>query len=128
MEKRAALRIDERRLVPNAMAWNYLQERELLIPLVVFPDEVVHFEEVTKGSNGSIYDQDFVKHVEEKLGRPLTTDEVVTNDADQDFIKQGYERIKKLMLEPANLPAMQACTLEGKSCDCVFKTLNSLLK
>jgi hypothetical protein len=128
MEKRAALRIDERRLVPNAMAWSFLQEREVLVPLVVFPDEVVHFEEVPKGTDGYIYDQDFIKHVEQKLGRPLTTAEVVTNDTDQDFIKQGYERIKKLMLEPANLPAMQACTLEGQSCDCVFKTLNSLLK
>ena len=45
-----------------------------------------------------------------------------------DFIKQGYDRVKSLMLDPEQLPKVQACTLESQSCNCVFKTLNALLK
>jgi hypothetical protein len=124
MQKRVALKVDPRRLVPNAMAWGFLKERERLIPLVIFPDEVIHLEE-----DPSYIDSDkFHANVEAKLGRSLTESEIMTTDDYSDFIKQGYDRVKRLMLDPEQLPKVQACTLESKSCDCVFKTLNALLK
>lgn len=124
MRKRVALKVDPRRLVPNAMAFGFLKERERLIPLVIFPDEVIHLEE-----DPSYIDRDkFHANVEAKLGRPLTEAEIMTTDDYSDFIKQGYDRVKRLMLDPDLLPKVQACTLESKSCDCVFKTLNALLK
>ena len=134
MQKRIALKIDKRRLVPNAMAFGFLSERERLVPLVIFPDEVIHFDQLSKEEINNtetwitLDDHKFVSDVEAKLGRPLKDFEYTTVDEYDDFIRQGYARIKSLMLDPVNLPKVQACTLEDKSCECVFKTLNALLK
>jgi hypothetical protein len=136
-QKRIALSIDKRRLVPNAMALSFLSERERLVPLVIFPDEVIHLdqlskEEIRKAELNSEWitldDHKFVSEVEKKIGRPLKDFEYTAADQEKDFIKQGYDRIKKLMLDSNQLPKVQACSLEDKSCECVFKTLNALLK
>lgn len=134
MQKRIALKIDKRRLVPNAMAFGFLSERERLVPLVIFPDEVIHIDQLSKEEMNNtetwitLDDHKFVADVEAKLGRPLKDFEYTTVDEHEDFIRQGYDRIKALMLDPMKLPKVQVCSLEDKSCECVFKTLNALLK
>jgi hypothetical protein len=121
----AAMLIDERRLVPNAMAWDFTTEVERLVPLVVFPDEVIHFEAYEE----AFHRDDFIKKVEKNLGRKLKEHELLSaHYQEEDFIKDGYKRVKALMLDSSSLPAMQGCMIDGKSCACVFKTLNALLK
>lgn len=39
-----AVKIDSRRMIPNVLT-KYLTERELLVPLIVFPDEIVQYQE-----------------------------------------------------------------------------------
>lgn len=136
---RVALSIDKKRLVTNAMAFKFLGEREVLVPLVTFPDEVVYFEEhKSKNDNfweSRINDEEFLAKVEEKLGRPLTEFEKSgtgwgNND---DFIKDGYRDIRALMLDAEKLPTQGACLVTtGASglagCNCVYSALENLLK
>jgi hypothetical protein len=127
--KRVALQIDKNRLVNNAMAFSYLNESEILIPLVVFPDEVIH-SEILKSDNyyGAIDNKEFITEVEKKIGRPLTHMETYGGSESQ-FVEQGYKDIKELLLDPDRLPAGSAvCTPGTKGCNCVFGPLEALLK
>ncbi len=128
--ERIALKVDERRLIPNAMAFNF-DERERLIPLVVFPDEVIHYQGKGAGSNHyGIDDDEFLKKVEKKLGRKLKPDEINWKISEGDFLKKGYERIRPLLLDATELETIKGsgvCAI-GSPCDCVYKTLDALLK
>lgn len=119
-EKRAAIMIDERRLIPNGMAVHYVGEQERLIPLIVFPDEVVHYDEVS----GKSMDE-FVTEVEKKIGRPLTAAE--RNPADARYFAQAVENNQRLYLAPESLPAASGPTCLSNTSEGLFKTLNSLL-
>ena len=126
----AAMEIDSRRLLPNAMAWSFLGEREVLVPLVVFPDEIVHFQGKLKVNDPHQYvdRNEFIKTVETKLGRALTPEELgIGSYSEEAFKTDGFKRVKELMLDPAKLPA-SVCTVEGANPEAVFQTLNALLK
>lgn len=125
-KERVALLVDEKRLVPNAMAFAYGTELERLIPVVVFPDEVIYYH----GKNSGWVDSNrFIQKVEENLGRPLKPDEIVSTMKPKEFFQMGYERIKPLLLDATQLPTLsgQACK-PGSSCNCVYETLDALLK
>jgi len=62
----AALLVDERRLTYNVVS-NYLKESEHLIPLIVFPDEILHLEKKLNG----IDREKFQAAVEVKIGRQI---------------------------------------------------------
>jgi hypothetical protein len=53
-QERMALLIDERRMIPNAMAWGF-DEKERLIPLVIFPDEVVYYQQKPAKADPNAY-------------------------------------------------------------------------
>ena len=129
--ERIALLIDERRMIPNAMAFGF-DEKERLIPLVIFPDEVVYYQGRTPGvATTPIDDTQFRATVEQRLGRPITPEELVYQRSTPDFLQDGYERIRPLLLDATQLPtitpAPAVCAI-GTPCDCVYKTLDGLLK
>lgn len=78
------VRIDNRRILPNS-AGSIPNELERLIPLVVFPDEVLHYQEITPYDSDAGLDAAFKEReeatekfrlaFEEKLGRKLTAAE-----------------------------------------------------
>lgn len=100
--RRAAFLIDDRRLVPNVVS-GFSNEEEKLVPLVVFPDEVVHFEE-----SANVIDKDkFIKAVEGKVGRALTVEELsgLPDDKRKIRIAEDYAKLQPLLNpEPADVP------------------------
>lgn len=133
-----AFEIDERRLILNALSPDkYLYQHEMLTPLFIFPDEVAHFhdyranpvEGVGPASPGA-RKQHFVGELEKKLGRKVTKAELTGVGDEKDFMKVSYGKLKEMILEKDELPKVgAACSIgNNKSCDCLFKTLNSLLK
>ncbi len=125
----SALMIDERRLVPNALAVGYLGEQERLIPLIVFPDEIVHYEDFT----GKVFEGDknayFAGEVEKKLGRSITKAERTMLETPENFLKRSVNYGQSSFLSASSLPtpksagACLSATGEG-----LFTTLNALLK
>jgi hypothetical protein len=141
-KRMVALNIDQDRVLTNVMAGNYISEKERLIPLVVFPDEVLHSSmELTPESEAA-----FLKNVEIKLGRNLTDQELAGDvkgkyiDVDMikvgdrkigsnsGFLKQGFVEIKDLFLDASSFPNItDACILNNENCNCAFAALDSLL-
>lgn len=84
-----AVRIDNRRILPNS-AGAIPNELERLVPLVVFPDEVIHYQEITPFDSDAGSDAAFIERneatekfritLEEKLGRKLTDVETESLD------------------------------------------------
>ena len=101
----AALSIDARRVFPNPHSGgsdegsHYSSEQESLIPMVVFPDEVVHFE------HGGINWRQFGEQVEKKVGRSLTdaerhgTDDMKFNAlGGQEFFRRSFTLLRRAPL------------------------------
>lgn len=128
-QERMALLVDERRLVPNAMAFGY-GERERLIPLVVFPDEVVYYQGKPKDGS-TIVDEQFIGKVSEALGRQVTPAELnmsVHGGVDETaFLKSGFERLSSIFLNPAGASIQGEVCVVGSSCGCIRKALDTLL-
>lgn len=86
-----AVKMDSRRLVPNLPSM-YGTEIELLAPLIIFPDEIVKYEE---GSKDYTRFQGFVKEITEKTGVAYNT-----NDGAEEFkkryAKDGYEMLAEM--------------------------------
>lgn len=125
----AALMIDERRLVPNALAVGYLGEQERLIPLIVFPDEIVHYENFT----GKVYEGTptsfFASEVEKKIGRSVTKAERSMLETPENFLKGSVNHAQDAFLSPTSLPAPKtAGTCLSANGEGLFKTLDALLK
>lgn len=85
-----AAKIDSRRVLPNITS-GFTDELELLVPLIVFPDEIVHFEKAKlltdSGGNTfkSVSDTEFINAVNAKLGHDYTQD--VSLNAREVFIR-----------------------------------------
>jgi len=137
--KRAALLIDKKRILLNSQGSLAAEEFERLIPLIIFPDEILHLEEVNFeqlnpenfGEMYPIKDERFLLQVEEKLGRPITILEShPPYEAQDHFMKEAFSRSREFFLEHQNLPRVGLCTIDGKTggCDCIFKTLSVLLQ
>jgi hypothetical protein len=121
--ERTAILIDDRRLVPNGMAFGY-GEAERLIPLVVFPDEVVYHR--PKGG-GTISTEKFVKEVSKALGRPVKKTELVSGLNNEKLIKSGFDRFTTLFFDPEGKVVKTPGCVIGKPCDCVRAALSQLL-
>jgi hypothetical protein len=125
----SALMIDERRLVPNALAVRFLREQERLIPLIVFPDEIVHYEDFT----GKVFEGDkntyFAGEVEKKIGRSITKAERSMLETPANFLKGSVNSAQEGFLSASSLPKPKtagAClSANGEG---LFKTLDALLK
>ncbi len=118
--RRAALLIDERRLIYNVVS-NYDYESELLVPLVIFPDEVLHFEEV---ENGSIDSSKFRKAVEAKIGRVLTIKELNRDEDLSNSILKNYVKLQPILNpDPLNIPQKS-----GGVKDCLIDYLKMIAK
>lgn len=126
-QERMALLVDEARLVPNALAFGF-QEYERLIPLVVFPDEVVYYQgKKSRTEYTPINDEEFMARVAERLGRPVTAAEANIGINDEEFMKRGFDRMSALMFEPvATSIKGNACQI-GLPCDCIRNGLSRLL-
>lgn len=95
--ERVALKVDERRLVPNLMAFGY-SEKERLIPLVIFPDEIVTSIEAPVGSY--IDETAWKTQVETAIGRPLTAQELTWDIDSEAYKKWAFERTREQFLTP----------------------------
>jgi hypothetical protein len=132
--KKAAILIDRRRLLSNSQAYNLPDEYERLIPLIVFPDEVVHLEVAPKidaNNYGTLNESDFIKEVEKKIGRKVNKMELSSHNLSYfHFVQDSVEQTNLSFLDPSLLPKVGACSIQGgnNSCNCLFKTLNALLK
>jgi hypothetical protein len=62
-------RIDPRRLMPNVVSRKAPQEEEILLPLILFPDEVVFYDRVSEGGKKMGYN-DFLNRVTQRTGLP----------------------------------------------------------
>lgn len=80
-----AVQIDKRRIFPNLTS-HYDGERELLVPLIVFPDEIIAFEEGEKAKNNSF--KNLLQTVKEKTG--ILYSEMNLNNKTIDFINEKY--------------------------------------
>jgi hypothetical protein len=120
-----ALLVDERRLVYNAMAFNY-GEKERLIPLIVFPEEVVYYQSNKKDLT-PINQDEFLGKVATALGRPIDPIEVNTPLTEEEFVKTGFDSLTKNLLR-LDEPSIQgsACVV-GLPCDCIRKGFDKLL-
>src|SRR5690606_6744662 len=94
----AAFNINPKRLIYNLVS-DY-GENERLIPMIVFPDEIVHLEEFTDeiGYDGSA----FKDRVESALGRSLKTAELQASSKDRlAYTKAWWELVNPEGLTPA---------------------------
>ena len=125
--ERMALLVDERRLVPNALAFGY-GEIERLIPLVIFPDEVVHYQGKVNGQTTYIDNDAFLAKVTEAIGRPIDPKEINAGVDEQEFLKRGFDRLSDLLLEEPGATAIQGvgCVV-GMPCDCIQQGFKKLL-
>jgi len=131
--KKAAILIDQRRMLLNSQNYAIASEREVLIPLIVFPDEIVHLEDAGLDELKNplpIIEKKFLAEVERKLGRSLTLAETTNYGATgTEFVKTAVQESKDSFLNPKTHPGFTGCNIQGpKSCDCIFETLNALLK
>jgi hypothetical protein len=132
--KRSALLVDKNRIFLNFQAYGYKSEFERLIPLVVFPDEILYLEEfdyINDHTYVSIDNAKFIKAVEEKLGRSLLPHELDAYPGGEgQFMEDGSVQARKLFLDPDVLPKVGACSIQGNlnNCNCIFTTLNNMLK
>jgi uncharacterized protein YqgQ len=132
-----AFMIDERRLILNALSPDkYLYQHEMLTPLFIFPDEVVHFHDYAKNpvagvgpKSPEVRKKHFVSELEKKIGRPVSAAEITGKGTEKDFLKRSYQALTGMVLEKDELPKIgPGCALNSQSCKCLFQTLNGLLK
>ena len=98
-----AFLIDERRLMPNPLPDSkYTYQHERLVPLVIFPDEVVHFHDYKADDQGisivkpEIRKAHFKATLEKKLGRAITKEEASGYKSNGEFLDYGFKRLKNL--------------------------------
>lgn len=130
-----AFQIDERRLVLNALSPDkYLYQHEMLTPLFIFPDEVVHFHDYAENpvagvgpKQPQLRKEHYLRELEKKLGRKITSAEISGVGDEKAFMKRSYERLTELLLEKDGLQAGPGCALDKKKCECL-KALKALLQ
>ncbi|TNE99072.1 MAG: hypothetical protein EP326_08730 [Deltaproteobacteria bacterium] len=103
IKKIAAIHIDKRRIMTNLVS-DY-REAERLIPLIVFPDEIVHIEQATES-----YDSNFMNklygNVKQKIGREVKSEEKVQSNNAIDRLKNTkawWESVNPAGLTPNNV-------------------------
>jgi hypothetical protein len=92
----AAVRVDPRRAIPNMIS-GFSSEKEVLVPLIVFPDEIVSIYNSNQMDEFGFYDA-----IEDKIGRKLTEQEKHGNSS---FIDESLSYWKKYMVPKKNAPA-----------------------
>ena len=87
VKKIAAIHIDKRRIMTNLVS-DY-REAEKLVPLIIFPDELVHIETATDeawSSDSSLMDK-LYSQTKEKIGRAVKEEEKINNNSAIDRLK-----------------------------------------
>jgi hypothetical protein len=128
-----AFQIDERRLVPNFVTpGKYMYQQEHLVPLIIFPDEVVHYHDYWLNPVDGVGERDpvnrkkhFIKIIEEKIGRRLSTEEISGRKSVEGFIASGQEFFRDLFRE-SNRTSLRAPV--GPDWKCVEAALRALKK
>ncbi len=100
-----AFMLDERRMIPNALPPSkYAWQQERLVPLIIFPDEVLHFHDYARHPVEGVGPKDpvrrkahFLAEVEERLGRKLTAEEISGLKSDDTFLQAAFRRLKPLL-------------------------------
>jgi hypothetical protein len=101
--KIGAFLIDEARLMPNALAYpKYAYQQEWLVPLIIFPDEVVYIHDYDNDPKGTIpmdpelRKKDYLGRVAKALGRKVTKEESDGLPETKDFLREGLRRLVDL--------------------------------
>lgn len=106
-----AVKIDSRRMIPNLIS-GYTNEIELLAPLLVFPDEVLAFEEGLQAKKNGY--PKVLQKVKELTGLDFAVWQKV-KDADlslnEKFLKDGFGFLKDSLIETSTY---------GKTCSSIF--------
>lgn len=135
--KLGTFQIDERRLILNALSPDrYLYQHEMLTPLFIFPDEVVHYHDYANNpvagvgpKQPELRKKHYIAELEKKLGRKVTDAEIAGVGNEKQFMQRSYGKLTDLLLDKDKLPkAGPGCSIDKKSCDCLFKALNALMK
>ncbi len=99
--KLGAFMIDERRLMPNPLPpTKYLWEQEKLVPLIIFPDEVVYFHDYWGNPVEGVGPKDpvarkahFIGEVESRLGRKVSAVEMSGTKDGVGFLETAFKRM-----------------------------------
>jgi hypothetical protein len=102
--KLGAFLVDERRLMPNPLPPSkYLWQEEKLVPLILFPDEVVYFHDYWGNPVPGVGPRDplnrkkhFIAEVESRLGRKLTADEIGGPREGVEFLEGAFKRFTSI--------------------------------
>lgn len=128
-----AFRIDERRLLPNFVTpGKYMYQQEHLVPLIVFPDEVVHYHDYWLNPVEGVGERDpinrkkhFIKAVEDKIGRRLSSEEISGRKSVEGFIASGQEFLRDLFRGSS---AVRVRAPTGPDWKCVETAIRALKK
>ncbi|MBX3041502.1 MAG: hypothetical protein KF789_12415, partial [Bdellovibrionaceae bacterium] len=102
-----AVQMDSRRLIPNLPS-RHIAEYEYLTPLVVFPDEIVKYEEFAMHKVDDQFER-FVKEVSAKTGRHFTTEfGLVTSETMNTYYKDGLDLWKDM--QKSTRPGVVSCS------------------
>lgn len=133
-----AFKIDERRLVLNALSPDkYMYQHEMLTPLFIFPDEVVHFHDYARNPvegvgprSPEVRKKHFIGELENKLGRTVSKAEISGVGDEKEFVKRSYARLRELILDGKKVKALHGagCAIDSVACKCLLESLNGLLK
>lgn len=97
-----AVQVDRRRMVPNLVS-SYTSEIELLAPLIIFPDEVIAFEEGQAPKNNGY--KNLIETVKLKTGKDFSSWMNVKDEdlnLNQKFVKDGLDFMKNVSETTSN--------------------------
>jgi hypothetical protein len=100
--------VDARRVLPNVVSY-FKGEIEMLVPLIVFPDEVVHFERFPENMSTMMPQLDEVlERASQKLGRKIDNAEIQVNRAlFQDAYRIFGQAHQRLLAAPVCVQAFK---------------------
>ncbi len=130
--KLGAFMIDERRLMPNPLPpGKYLWEQEKLVPLIIFPDELIYFHDYWGNPVEGVGPKDpvarkkhFLAEVENKLSRKLTRQEISGTGNSTGFLGDGFERLKSFFEDNDTKSVLRVGGKKGSSCKEIFGSLS----
>lgn len=117
--KLGAFMIDERRLMPNPLPpTKYLWEQEKLVPLIIFPDEVVYFHDYWGNPVEGVGPRDpvarkahFIGEVESRLGRKVSAVEMSGTKDGVGFLGTAFKRMTEFATPQAGDAAEESVRL-----------------
>lgn len=111
-----AVKMDARRLVPNLSSM-YANEVELLAPLIIFPDEIIEYKEMSKDD---VNIKDFIRRVEDRTGLKFTEPSAMDNYISS---KEVSKELKgRYIIDGVSFnKAFIGASVSGRSCQAVWR-------